>query len=99
MHLFPVIRRVVAGDPVQIDDAGMRLGAVAYERGRCRFQIDREAETLGDDRRPRDQRAGGVERVKRLIVEGGVPAAEPDLVEPHSRTDENREGAGADLGV
>ena len=97
---LPVVGRVVVADAVEVDQAGVRLGAVADEAAVARLEVDREGEAAGDVRRRRStSRSAASRRAQRGVVEDGVAAAEADLVEPHARADQHREGARRDLGV
>ena len=84
---------------VEIDEAGMRLGAVAGERARLGAQIDREGEPAIDHRRAVDERRLGVELVHLGIGQPRVAGAEADLVEPQPRAHQHRERARTDLGI
>ena len=87
-------------DAVEVDDPGVRLGAVAHEVGVLGPQIDREAQPVADHRRAAcHQRFRRVKRRQFCIVQHRPPVAEPDLVEPHAGAHQHRERPRADFGV
>jgi hypothetical protein len=86
-------------DPVEVDHAGMGLGAVADQIGVRGPQIHRKAQALFDHRRLVDQRGLRMQGGKRGIVQRGLSAAKADLVETHAGTDQHRERARTDLGI
>ena len=45
-HVFPEFGRIIGPDAVQVDHAGMRLGAIADEIARFGAQIDRESQPV-----------------------------------------------------
>ena len=86
---LPVVGRVVVADAVEVDQAGVRLGAVADEVAAARLEVDREGEAAGDVRRRR-RPAARRRRGARSAASSRTAraAAEADLVQPHARADE-----------
>ncbi len=77
----------------------MGFRAVADEIALSGAQIDGKAKAFGDHRGAGDERAFAVQRRQFGIRQNRLPAPEPDLVQPHPRPHQDREGTGADFGM
>ncbi len=92
---LPELPRRILRDPVQIDHPGMRLGPIP-DRPRHR-EVNRESEPLRDHRHPIDQRHRRMQGRQRRIIQHRRPATQPQLVQPHPRSHQHREGPRTDL--
>ena len=99
MDRLPEFGRVIMADAVEVDDTGMRLGAVADEVAGGGPEVDREAEAVVDDGLDVDELFGFVPGAQIGVREYRLTLPEPDLVQAHAGAHEHREGAGADLGI
>ena len=97
--LFPIVHRVVVAQPVEVDHAGMRLGAIPHKVARGRFQIDREAQPVRDHRIARDDGRLRMYGAKLIIRQERPAGAEDHLVEHLAAARHNRKRPWADFHV
>ncbi len=86
-------------DQIQVDDPGMRLGAIADQIARSRLQIDGKPQSLADHGLAIHQRSFGMQSGQITVRHNGLTLTESNLVQPHPWAHQHREGAGADLGI
>ena len=101
MDRLPIIARIERPDLVDIDDAGMALGAIADETGvREARQVDRDRDAAADHRLGTGhQGRRRVQRAVAVVVEARVAGREADLRQPRALPHTDREGAGRDFGI
>ena len=78
-------------DLVQIDDTGMWLGAIPNQTIIPACQINGKSEPVFDQRLSIDQADILMQFAQFVVVQSGFTRPEPDLVQPHAGTHQNRE--------
>lgn len=97
--LLPEIGRGIMTDLVEINDARMRLGAIADQIAGARPQIDREAQPFGNRGLAVDKPLNLMQRHQLCIGEDGLAVAEANLVEPHTGTHQHGKRPRADFRI
>ena len=100
-HRLPEIEHRVAGAPLDIDQAGVALGAVADQAVRAEpRQIDADRDAFADVGVVGiHQPLLAVQVAQRLGAEQRMAAAEADLRQPRTLAHQHRKGARTDLGI
>ena len=99
---LPEFADVVAGAALDIDQAGMALGAIADEAvaARAPREIDADRDALAHvGIVVVDQALARVQRAQRVGVEQRIAVAEADLRQPRALAHQHRKRARADLGI
>ena len=86
-------------DLVQIDDAGVRFGAIAHQIALGGPQIDRKAKTFGNQRLARDQRFAVMQRGQFGIRQHRLAVTKADLVQALTSAHQHRKRFRANLGI
>src|SRR6266700_7114891 len=98
-HRLPELPDLVAGPALDVDHAGVALGAIADEPALAR-QIDADRDGGADvGVGAVDQALARVELGESYGIEQSLAAAETNLREPRALAHQDRKGARADLGI
>ena len=98
MQFVPEIAGVIGADAVQVDHPAVGPGAVSHQIAAGGLQIDRKSQAVVDQGRAAHQGLAGVQLAQLGVRQNGLTPPQPQLVQPHAGTDQDRKAARADLG-